>query len=63
MHGHGSAHRAPRWVKVTGIMAIALLPLFVGLHLIGMSLLGHLSGGRGDHAPPLGATAHGTQQP
>jgi hypothetical protein len=63
MHGHGSTHRTPPWVKVTGMMVIALLLLFVGLHLIGMGLLGHLSGGHGDHAPPLSATEHGMQPP
>jgi hypothetical protein len=63
MQGHGSTHRMPRWVKAIGIMVIALPLLFVGLHLIGMSLLGHVSGGRGDHTPPSSATEHGIQQP
>ena len=63
MQGAGSTHRRPRWVKVTGIMVITLLLLFVGLHLIGMSLLGHVSGGHGDHAPLPSATERGMQQP
>jgi hypothetical protein len=54
MHGDGSTHRMPRWVKVTGIMVVALLLLFVGLHLIGMSFLGHVPGGRGNRAPLSG---------
>jgi hypothetical protein len=61
MQGAGSTHRRPRWVKLTGILAIALLLLFVGLHLIGMRLLGHVPGGDGDHAPPPSATEHGMQ--
>jgi hypothetical protein len=63
MHGDGSTHRTPRWMKLTGIMVIALLLLFVGLHLVGMSLLGHVSRGRGDYAPPPGAAEHDMQQP
>ena len=63
MHDRELAHSTPRWVKATGITAIAVLVLFVGLHLSGMSLLGHVSGGNGDHAPHSGATEHGLQQP
>jgi hypothetical protein len=63
MRGDGSTHRTPPWVKLIGIMIIALLLLFVGLHRIGMSLLGHVSGGDGDHVPPPSATEHGMQQP
>ncbi len=63
MHDRGSTDHTPRWVKVFGIMTIALLLLFVGLHLIGMSLLGHVSGGHGDHAPLSSATEHDQQQP
>ena len=55
MHDHGS-------VKTTGIIVIALLPLFGSLHLIGMSLLGHASGGHGGHVPPSSATEHGMLQ-
>jgi hypothetical protein len=61
MHDRGSAHSTPRWVKVIAIIAIALLPLFVGLHLIGMSILGHVSGGNGDHARSPGAPEHRAQ--
>ena len=60
--GLGSDHRSstatPRWVKVFGITVVALLLLFIGLHLIGGSLLGHTFG-----APPSSATDHGMQQP
>jgi hypothetical protein len=63
MRGTGSTHRRPRWVKLTGIMVITLPLLFVGLHLIGISLPGHVSGGRGDHAPPPRATERGMQRP
>jgi hypothetical protein len=58
MHGHGPTHSSPRWVKVFGITVIVLLLLFIGLHLIGGSLLGHTFG-----APPSSATDHGMQQP
>jgi hypothetical protein len=57
MYDRGLTHHTPRWVKAIGIMAIALL-LFVGLHLIGMSLLGQASGGHGEHTPPPSATEH-----
>jgi hypothetical protein len=57
-----STHHTPRWVKVTGIVVIALLLLFVGLHLIGTSFPGHVSGGGGGHAPPPGVTERGMQQ-
>jgi hypothetical protein len=63
MHGHGSAHRAPRWVKVIGIMGIALLLLFAGLHVAGTNLLGHGLGGHGSHAPLSGAAKPGMQKP
>jgi hypothetical protein len=63
MHGHGSTHRAPRWVKVIGSMALALLLVFAGLHLAGTSLLGHGLGGHGNHAPLSGAPERGMQQP
>jgi len=63
MHDHGSTHNTPRWVKTTGIIVIALLPLFGSLHLIGMSLLGPLSGGHGDHILPSGPPEHGMQHP
>jgi hypothetical protein len=55
MHGHGSTQSTPRWVKVFGIIVIALLLLFASLYLIGSSLLGHVQ-----HS---GATEHGLQQP
>jgi hypothetical protein len=47
----------PRWVKAM-LMAMALLLLFVGLHLIGITLLGQASGGHGEHTPPPSATEH-----
>ena len=63
MHGDGSTHNTPRWVKEIGIIVIALLLLFASLHLIGRSLLGHAVGGHGDRAPPTSATEHGPRQP
>jgi hypothetical protein len=52
----------PRWVKVFGFIVIALL-LFIGLHLVGGSLLGHAFSGYDGHAPPFSATDHGREQP
>jgi hypothetical protein len=63
MQERGPTDRTPRWVKVIGIMALALLPVFVGLHVVGASLLGHALGGHGNHAPPSGAAEPGMQQP
>ncbi len=62
MHDRRSTHRTPRWVKAIGILVIAWVLLFVGLHLIGMSHLGYMPGGHGGHAPPSSATEHGMQQ-
>jgi len=45
--GHGWTSRTPRWVKLFGIIVIALVLLFVILHLTGNSL-----GGPGSHTPP-----------
>ena len=36
--------RAPRWVRVASIIAIALIAIFVVVHLLG--------GGLGHHIPP-----------
>jgi len=64
MRDHGSTHNTPGWVKMTGIIGIALLLLLFGsLHLIGGSILGHAPGGHGDHAPPSAAAEHRPQQP
>jgi len=63
MHGDGSTHSTPRWVKGIGIIVIALLLLFASLHLIGRRLLGPAFGGHGDRAPPTSATEHGLRQP
>ena len=63
MHGHASTHSTPRWVKVFGIAIIALLVVFVGVHLIGRNPLGHMFGGHGDHTPPPSATEHRLQRP
>ena len=51
----GSPTGTPRWVKVFGIIALALVLLFIILHLTGNNL-----GGHGGHTPPL---EHGGQQP
>jgi hypothetical protein len=63
MHERGPPDHTPRWVKVIGIMAVALLLVFVGLHVVGTSLLGYVLGGHGNHAPPSGATEPGMQRP
>jgi hypothetical protein len=39
---HGAPPRTPRWLKVFGIIALALVLLFVLLHLTGRGLGGHL---------------------
>jgi hypothetical protein len=39
-------YRTPRWVKVSGVLVIALVLLVVVLHLTGNSL-----GGPGSHMP------------
>jgi hypothetical protein len=62
-HAHGTTHSVPRWAKGFGISVIILVLLFIGLHVIGMSLLGPLSGGHGDHILPSGATERGMQHP
>jgi hypothetical protein len=49
---------APRWVKVVGILAAALLLLVVILHLTGNSL-----GGPGSHSMPTGSRDAGGQRP
>jgi hypothetical protein len=63
MRDHGSTHNTPGWVKMTGIIGIALLLLFGSLHLIGRSLFGHALGGHGNHAPPSSAAEHRPPQP
>jgi hypothetical protein len=62
MQERGPTDRTPRWVRAIGIVALALL-LFVGIHLIGRSLLGHALGGPGNQMPPSNATERGMQQP
>jgi len=39
---HGSPPSTPLWVKVFGIIALALVLLFVVLHLTGRGLGGHM---------------------
>jgi len=63
MFGHGSSQNTPRWVKMFGIIIIALLLLLVTLHLIGRSLLGQSVGGHGDYEPSSSATERGLKQP
>jgi hypothetical protein len=48
---------APRWVKIFGLVALALVALFVALHLTGLAPRGH-----GGHTPPAGAD-HGAHRP
>ncbi|GKQ36048.1 hypothetical protein [Streptomyces sp. A012304] len=33
--GHGTAPPAPRWVKISGALALAVVALFLILHLTG----------------------------
>lgn len=51
----GAPPQTPTWVKVVGIVAIALILLVIVLHLTGNSL-----GGPDMHAPPI---HQGVQQP
>jgi hypothetical protein len=62
MQDRGSAHSTPRWVKMAGIIVVALLLLFGSLHLIGGELLGHALGGHGNQAPPSSVTEHEPHQ-
>jgi hypothetical protein len=41
---NGAFPDAPRWVKVFGVVFAILVLLFVGLHLTGHSLGGHMHG-------------------
>jgi hypothetical protein len=45
--GQGSAASTPRWVRVLGTIMVALVLLFVALHLAGHGFAGHtpLTGG------------------
>jgi len=45
----GSTTHAPRWVKLSGIVVVGLVLLFVILHITGNSL-----GGPGSHTLPEG---------
>ena len=54
--GRGSPPSTPRWVKVSGIIVIALILLFVILHLMGLGFGGH---GLGGHTLLI---EHGLQQ-
>ena len=63
MHDRGSSHSTPRWVTATGIIVIGSVLLFVSLHLIGGSFLGHSFSAYDDQAPASSATEHGLHQP
>lgn len=64
----GSTTGTPRWVKVSGIIALALVLLFVTLMLTGRGG-GHGPGRHtssvhpGGDTPPSGITERGLQQP
>lgn len=70
MPGRGSTATypgTPRWVKVSGIIALALVLLLVGMRVAGAGGGGghgparHApSGGPGGHTPPM---THGVQRP
>ena len=57
----------PRWVKVSGIIALVLVLLVVIMMIIGPGDHGpgrHApSGGPGGQTPPSSITEHGVQQP
>jgi hypothetical protein len=55
-----STASTPRWVKVSGIIVVVLVLLFVVVHLAGGGLRGHTPGG---HTPPSSVKEHGVQQP
>jgi len=50
----------PRWVKVSAVIVLALVLLFVVLQLTGVEPGGHDPGNRGDHG--LGGSAPGELQ-
>ena len=58
----------PRWVKVSGLIALVLV-LLVGIMLLAGVGGGHgpgrhlPSGGAGGHTPPSSVTEHGVKQP
>ncbi len=63
MHGRGSTHSTPRWVKVLAITAMILSALAVGLHLVGMAFLGETFGGHSGYQSLPGLTEHARQHP
>lgn len=63
MHDRDASEGTPRWVRMTGFVAVALLLLFASLHLIGVRLLGPTLGWHGDDAVDSGGAAHGRHQP
>ena len=63
MHDRDASQGAPRWVKMTGIAAIALLLFFASLHLIGRRLHGPTLGGHGDDESDSGGAPHRQHQP
>jgi hypothetical protein len=63
MHDRDASEGTPRWVRMTGTVAIALLLLFACLHPIGGRLLGPTLGGHGDDAADSGGAQHGQHQP
>lgn len=63
MHESDPSEGTPRWIKMTGIVTVALLLLFASLHLIGRRLLGPTLGWHGDGAVDSGGAAHGRHQP
>ncbi len=58
----GDDTRTPRWVKVLGIIALALVLLVVIMLLTGHGPGRHMSGGLGGHTPPSIVMGHGVQQ-
>ncbi|MET0397353.1 MAG: hypothetical protein ABW277_11055 [Longimicrobiaceae bacterium] len=50
----------PRWVKVSGVLAIAFVLVVVAVHLAGGGFRHH---GPGGDTPPSGVTKRGAQRP
>lgn len=62
---NGDEASAPRWVKVSGIVAIVLALLLVAMHLAGGGFRHRMPEGDAPvgHTPPSKVTDHGEQRP
>lgn len=57
-----NAEGAPRWVKVSGVIGLVVLPLFVGALLFG-GVAGHGPGRHGGDDPPASDSSGGHVPP